>query len=231
MAIGGAYARSRVWFTRSDGTKPASVFTSRQRLRLRIQFTRVARSVLLEPSLAEQVARANASGRHAACDVRKCRNKTTESETQRSTRHAGHLRGSSLTLGEISMRFICLVLLLLLGTGCTRQPHYESRAKLLVRIIMDAGPVGDWPQLREKITDPKFVQSSLSSSPQLAASILKAHINVPSKSFVISLEVSGATPSASLEGTRMLVDAVRSAARATGQSFNVSNLEEAAPLK
>ncbi len=99
MAIGGAYARSPVWFTRSVCGKSASEFGSRQRSRLRFQFTRVARSALLEPSLAEQVARANASGRHAACDVTIHRNESAESEAWCRTRHAGHWRGSSLTLG------------------------------------------------------------------------------------------------------------------------------------
>ncbi len=52
-----------------------------------------------DESRAEQVARANDHGRHAACFLTSSRIEASESKSSCRTRRAGHGRGSSLTLG------------------------------------------------------------------------------------------------------------------------------------
>ncbi len=49
---------------------------------------------------AEQGARANDHGRHAACYLTSDRNETSDRKSSSRTRRAGHGRGSSLTLGK-----------------------------------------------------------------------------------------------------------------------------------
>ncbi len=55
-----------------------------------------------DESRAEQVARANAWSRHAACYRRENRNGDADRDSSYRTRRAGSTRGSSLTLGERS---------------------------------------------------------------------------------------------------------------------------------
>ena len=89
LGFGGAYARSRIWFSRPGHSTPAAVCGFRQRLRLRFRYTLVVFPTPHEPFIAEQGARANATIRHASC----CR-----------TSRAGWRRGTSLTFGKKPLR-------------------------------------------------------------------------------------------------------------------------------
>jgi hypothetical protein len=129
-----------------------------------------------------------------------------------------------------SMRVLNFVLLLF-AMACTRHPHYDSQAKLLVRWIVDPKPQADWPSLRTKITSEDFAQFSLRDHPELAAAISESEIRIPPDSQVVVISVSATTPRASLEGVRVLIDAVTSAARELSGPFNVAVIEEPALLK
>jgi len=134
------------------------------------------------------------------------------------------------------MRLIHIALLLVV-TACARPPHHDSQTKLLVRWIFDVspdpnstwsdGPTAGLQSLRTKITSDDFARSTLSVHPQLAAAISKSEIQLKPNSWVVVISVSAATPDASLEGVRVLVEAVTLAAHKIGP-LNVSMIEKPA---
>jgi hypothetical protein len=133
-------------------------------------------------------------------------------------------------LGKYTMRTIRLVLLLFVA-ACQRYPNYDSQGKLLIRWIIDGEPKNDWPALRAKIVGDGFARSSLNAHPQLAAAISKSEIGIAPESSVVVISVSASTPSASLEGVRILAEAVTQAAHKAPVPFNVAVVQEPALSK